>query len=170
MPLSFKPMPLFFLAYCRPDRFGYGIEFGSWSRACMKKRRNAIKYCGVEHYFIICGATKSFYSLFVFLSSFIFISTEYSDEHYQPFYSVSIYITFSSLQLQPKRSELNKSIRTTSIFFKQSLPRTHKSKSQVHLSRITFRSYASSSMTSPTIKLNSGHQMPIVGFGRVATF
>ena len=69
MPLSFKAMPLFFLAYCRPDRFGYGIEFGSWSRACMKKRRNPIKYCGVEHYYM--WGNKIFFTLYLFFLIFI---------------------------------------------------------------------------------------------------
>lgn len=53
--------------------------------------------------------------------------------------------------------------RTSSFLFKQPLPIPRKFNLPVHLQRTTFRSNAS--MSTPNIKLNSGHQMPLVGFG-----
>ena len=129
------------------------------------KRRNAIQHT-VGFYYKVCGAKTNLFTLYSFFL-FSFISTRVN-EHYQTFHSVSNSSSFCSFE---QKSEFNKSIRTTSILFKQSLlPVTHNFKSLVRLQRIRIRSYASSSMTSPTIKLNSGHQMPLVGFGRVAIF
>lgn len=62
-------------------------------------------------------------------------------------------------------SQSNKHTRTTSILSKQLLLLTHKFNSSLFFHRTTIRLYANLSMSSPTIKLNSGHQMPLVGFG-----
>ena len=62
-----------------------------------------------------------------------------------------------------KTKQSNKLDRSSSILFKHSFPITRKLNSPLRLQNMTLTSYAT--MTSPTVKLNSGHQMPIVGFG-----
>lgn len=73
------------------------------------------------------------------------------------------YLLTLSPSLEDQTNQSNKLNRINSILLKQPLPITRKFNLPVPLQRNRVRSYAS--MSSPSIKLNSGHQMPLVGFG-----
>lgn len=102
----------------------------------------------------------SFPSIYFLYSSSFNYSPEYMNI-IQPFFTRYIHPPCPTA-LGNVKEKSNRPSRTSSLIFKQSLPATQKFNSRLRLQTVTIRSYA---MTSPTIKLNSGHQMPIVGFG-----